>query len=214
MLMLNDIIGMDHKSYNLAESTHLRHLVTNCVVFYTVTCTKFLRIMGRPPKEISTRAEPFAAHPHVFVCSPSHILARTDDIMPAVLEAHPFIVREPGSGTLAALDRFFEQHRITPPVAMELESNEAVKQAVMAGLGVSFLSLHTIKLELDQELLCVLDVVGAPVMRAWNLTYTLGKYLSPTAEAFRYFILERGEPFLISEFQEHHLNLMQNTTKP
>ncbi|MDP2379605.1 MAG: LysR substrate-binding domain-containing protein, partial [Pseudohongiella sp.] len=101
-----------------------------------------------------------------------------------------------------------------PPVAMELESNEAVKQAVMAGLGISFLSLHTIKLELDQELLCVLDVVGAPVMRAWNLTYTLGKYLSPTAEAFRYFILERGERCLISECQEHHLNLMHNTIKP
>ncbi len=51
-------------------------------------------------------------------------------------------------------------------------------------------------------------------MRAWNLTYTLGKYLPPIAEAFRYFIPERGEPFLISEFQEHHLNLMQNTIKP
>ncbi|MDO8275518.1 MAG: LysR substrate-binding domain-containing protein, partial [Serpentinimonas sp.] len=85
-------------------------------------------------------------------------------------------------------------------VVMEMSSNEAIKQAVMAGMGVSFLSLHTIGLELHHGLIARLDVEGTPVVRAWNLVHTLSKVLSPAAEAFRYFILERGESFLAERF--------------
>ncbi len=159
-----------------------------------------IAIMGRPPKELATRAEPFAAHPHVFVAAPDHPLLKSGHESLAALQAYPFIVREQGSGTRAAMEKFFENARFEVKVAMEMSSNESIKQAVMAGMGLSFLSLHTVGLELDNQLIAVLDVEGAPVVRAWNCVHTLSKLLSPAAEAFRYFVLERGEGFLAAQF--------------
>ena len=163
-----------------------------------------IAIMGRPAKELATRAEPFAAHPHVFVAAPDHPLAQTGQCSPAgALRDYGFIMREPGSGTRAALEKFMENARVAPHITMEMASNETIKQAVMAGMGISFLSLHTLGLELENQLLVVLDVEGAPVIRAWNVVNTLSKLLSPAAEAFRYFVLERGESFLAEQFGAH-----------
>ena len=126
-----------------------------------------IAIMGRPPKELATRAEPFAAHPHVFLAAPDHPLAQTGQCNRAqALRDYGFIMREPGSGTRAALEKFMENARVEPPITMEMASNETIKQAVMAGMGLSFLSLHTLGLELKNQLLVVLDVEGAPVIRA------------------------------------------------
>jgi len=113
-----------------------------------------------------------------------------------------FIVREPGSGTRSAMESFFTQARLQPRYNMELQSNDAIKQAVMANLGLGFLSLHTIALELQTHKLCVLPVNGAPLMRAWNVVHTLSKLLSPAAEAFRYFVLEHAETDLAAQFGE------------
>ena len=88
-------------------------------------------------------------------------------------------------------------------VAMQMSSNEAIKQAVMAGMGISLLSLHTLGLELDHGLIAVPEVEGLPVMRRWHVVNNLAKTLSPAAEAFRYFILERGETFLAEQFSRH-----------
>jgi LysR family transcriptional regulator, low CO2-responsive transcriptional regulator len=158
-------------------------------------------VMGRPPRELATRAEPFAAHPHVFVAAPDHPLARHEgELDVESLRPHDFIVREEGSGTRAALEQFLRDARIEPRVAMEMSSNETIKQAVIAGMGVSFLSLHTLELELQHGLVALLEVRGAPVLRAWNVVHTQSKVLSPAAEAFRYFMLERGEAYLASRF--------------
>jgi LysR family transcriptional regulator, low CO2-responsive transcriptional regulator len=166
-----------------------------------------IAIMGRPPKELATRAEPFAAHPHVFVAAIDHPLLEYGHPTVESLRPHSFIVREPGSGTRAAMEKFFETARLEPKVAMEMHSNETIKQAVMAGMGLSFLSLHTVGLELDQRMIALLDVQGTPVLRAWNCVHTLSKLLSPAAEAFRYFVLERGEGFLAEQFGRHvHLS--------
>jgi DNA-binding transcriptional LysR family regulator len=162
-----------------------------------------IAIMGRPPTEMATRAEPFAAHPHVFVAQVGHPLARGETISPRDLQVQPFILREPGSGTRAAMERFFEKARVEPRVSMEMASNETIKQAVMAGMGLSFLSLHTLGLELDNRLIAVIDVEGAPVVRAWNVVHMLSKLLSPAAEAFRYFVLEHGEDHLAQQFVRH-----------
>lgn len=160
-----------------------------------------LAIMGRPPREIATRAEPFAAHPHVIITPPDHALARALGHVPAqTLAKFPFIVREPGSGTRAAMERYFANHRIEPPIAMEMASNESIKQAVMAGLGIAFISLHTIGLERKSDLLATPDVEGLPIVRRWYVVNNLAKVLSPAAEAFRYFVLEHGETFLAKEF--------------
>lgn len=159
-----------------------------------------LAIMGRPPREWATRAEPFALHPHVLVTSTQHAFARMEQVPAAALAGEGFIMRESGSGTRAAAEEFAAAHRVHLRVVMEMSSNEAIKQAVMAGMGLSFLSLHTIGLELQHGLIARLEVEATPVVRAWNLVHTLSKVLSPAAEAFRYFILERGEGFLAARF--------------
>ena len=157
-----------------------------------------MSVMGRPPKEIATRAEAFAAHPLVFVCPPKHRLLDVGRPPVSLLQEQPFIVREHGSGTRAAMAAFFTEHRFEPRITMEMSSNETIKQAVMAGMGLSFLSLHTIGLEVRLGLLRVLDVEGTPIMRTWNIVRLQSKVLSPAAEAFRYFIIERGEAHLLA----------------
>lgn len=166
-----------------------------------------IAIMGRPPKELATRAEPFAAQPHVFVAPLGHPLVRAGSIPIEALRGQSFIVREHGSGTRAALELFFQAAHFDPNITMEMSSNETIKQAVMAGMGLSFLSLHTLGLELDHQMISVLDVEGAPVVRTWNVVHTLSKLLSPAAEAFRYFVLERGETYLAEHFG-HHIPLL------
>ena len=156
-----------------------------------------LTIMGRPPKEIATRAEPFAAHPLVFVCPAKHPLLSAGPVPVSALEGLRFIVREPGSGTRDAMEVFFSERRFVPRITMDMASNETIKQAVIAGMGLSFLSLHTVGLEVRCGLLGVLDIEGAPVMRTWNVVRLQSKVLSPAAEAFRYFILEEGERYLV-----------------
>ncbi|MBK6862844.1 MAG: LysR family transcriptional regulator [Ideonella sp.] len=157
-----------------------------------------LAVMGRPPKELATRAEAFAAHPMVFVASPQHPLVGVGHAPPSALQGQPFIVREIGSGTRAAMEVFFAEHRVEPRITMEMSSNETIKQAVIAGMGLSFLSLHTIGLELRSGLLRVLDIEGTPLMRTWNVVHLQSRVLSPAAEAFRYFIIEHGEAFLVA----------------
>jgi len=159
-----------------------------------------LAIMGRPPRNWPSRAEPFAMHPHVLVTSIEHPFARAEKVPVSALLGEEFIVREPGSGTRAALDEFMDAHQMTPRVVMQMSSNEAIKQAVMAGMGVALLSLHTIGLELDYRLIAAPETEGLPVMRRWHVVNTQAKTLSPAAEAFRYFILENGEAYLAEHF--------------
>jgi DNA-binding transcriptional LysR family regulator len=161
-----------------------------------------LSVMGRPPKEIATRAEAFAAHPLVFVCGSRHPLLALERAPLSTLHGHPFIVRELGSGTRAAMTALFAEHRFEPNITMEMSSNESVKQAVMAGMGLGFLSLHTIGLEARSGLIRVLDIEGSPVMRTWNIVRLQSKLLSPAAEAFRYFVIEHGETYLRAHDEE------------
>jgi DNA-binding transcriptional LysR family regulator len=153
-------------------------------------------VMGRPPREMAMRAEPFAAHPLVFVASPAHPLARLEHVSVDALAAAPFIARNQGSGTRKAMEDFFRERHVVPFVSMETASNETIKQAVMAGMGVSFLSMHTLWLEARSGLLSVLEVEGTPIMRTWNLVHLTSKLLSPAAEAFRYHMLEEAETYL------------------
>jgi LysR family transcriptional regulator, low CO2-responsive transcriptional regulator len=159
-----------------------------------------LAVMGRPPREFATRAEPFAVHPHAVVTAPGHPLTRIGHAPASLLNDFEFIIRETGSGTRAAMEKYFSDHRLQPPVAMEMTSNETIKQAVMAGMGVSFLSLHTVGLEQKAGLIAVPEIEGLPVLKRWYVVNTQAKTLSPAAEAFRYFVLEEGERFLAREY--------------
>jgi DNA-binding transcriptional LysR family regulator len=159
-----------------------------------------LCVMGRPPVDFPNRAEPFAMHPHVLVTAPTHRFAQAESVPATALASEPFIVREPTSGTRSALQEYLDEYRLKPTFVMEMASNEAIKQAVMAGMGISLLSLHTIGLEWKSGLIATPTVEGLPLVRRWNVVHQAGRQLSPAAEAFRYFVLERGEAHLAEVF--------------
>ncbi|HEY6484384.1 MAG TPA: LysR substrate-binding domain-containing protein [Steroidobacteraceae bacterium] len=151
-----------------------------------------LVIMGRPPRELETIAAPFAKHPLVIIAPPQHPLASRRRILLKQLAAQQFIIREEGSGTRASMEHVFRERGVAFRVSMEVSSNETIKQAVMAGMGISFISAHTVGLELAARKLVCLDVVGMPIVRDWFVMHLREKRLSPIAAAFRTFLLEHG----------------------
>jgi len=155
-----------------------------------------LAIIGRPPDDLAITAEAFAEHPHVVIAPPQHPLARRRRIPLGRLASETFIVREPGSGTRGLLERLFASHGLALNVSMEMASNESIKQAVLAGMGVSLLSLHTVGLELETGRLVTLDVEGLPVVRQWHVAHLAQKRLSPVALACKRFLLEEAAAFL------------------
>ena len=159
-----------------------------------------LAIMGRPPDDIEAVAEAFAPHPHVIVAPPGNPLCLKRGMPVKALAKETFISREPGSGTRSAMERFFAQHKIAPEIAMVMASNESIKQAVMAGMGLSFLSSHTIGLECQAGHLVPLDIVGLPVMRRWYVVHLASKRLTPTAEAFKRFVFTEAPKYLEATF--------------
>lgn len=148
-----------------------------------------LAIMGQPPPEADVDAAVFMDNPLVVVAPPQHALARRRAIPLARLQQETFLVREPGSGTRIAMERFFAGRGVVLRTGMELGSNEAIKQAVQAGLGLGLLSRATIEQELALARLVELDVQGLPIMRHWYVVHRRGKRLSAAAEAFRGFLL-------------------------
>lgn len=151
-----------------------------------------LVIMGRPPRELVTVAEPFAKHPLVIIASPNHPLAGKRRIPLQRLGSEKFIIREEGSGTRASMEHVFRERGVPIHVSMEVSSNETIKQAVMAGMGISFISIHTVGLELAAGKLSILNVVGLPLIRDWYVIHLRDKRLSPITAAFRSFLLEQG----------------------
>jgi DNA-binding transcriptional LysR family regulator len=158
-----------------------------------------LAITGRPPEELDVVAMPFARHPHVVVAAADHPLAAKKRIALARVAEEPFLMREQGSGTRGLLERLFAEHGLPLKVGMEMPSNETIKQAAMAGMGVSFLSLHTVALELETKRLAVLDVVGLPVVRDWYVVHLAGKRLSPLADALKRFLVEEAARHLCGQ---------------
>jgi DNA-binding transcriptional LysR family regulator len=168
----------------------------NSVIEQLVANEVDLAIMGRSPQALDTIAESFAQNPHVIIAAPEHPLASRRRISVETVAKETFIVREPGSGTRLAMQQFFEERGVMCQVGMEMASNETIKQAVMAGMGVSFISRHTIELELQTQKLVILDVRGTPVVRQWHVAHLAKKRLSPTAAAFKQFVLTHGRELL------------------
>ena len=151
-----------------------------------------LAIMGRPPRGLNAIASAFAKHPHGIIAPPDHPMAKKKRINLKLLAGENFLIRESGSGTRTSMERVFKDHHVKLASSMELASNETIKQAVMAGLGLSYLSLHTVGLELAAGKLVRLDVIGTPVVREWFVIERKGKILSPLAERFREFLIAKG----------------------
>ena len=151
-----------------------------------------LAIMVRPPQDMDTVNESFAPHPYVIVAPPNHPLVGQKKIPMSILKREPFVVREKGSDTWNSMEDGFGEHLKDINIAMEIKSTETIKQAVIAGMGISFLSAHTIGLELQSNSLEVLDAQGFPVMLNWYVIHRKNKRLPPVALAFKNFLLSDG----------------------
>jgi DNA-binding transcriptional LysR family regulator len=152
-----------------------------------------LSILGAPPEGMEVVATPIADNPLVVLARHDHPLAGKKKISPARVAAEPFILREKGSGTRLATERHFADLGFTLKVRMELGSNEAIKQAIAGGLGISVLSRHTLTLEGETGLIQPLDVQGFPLRRRWYVAYPKGKHLSAVAEAFLDHLLDANK---------------------
>jgi len=152
-----------------------------------------IALMGRPPRDVPVRAAIFGDHPLVIIAPPDHPLARRIDIPKEEVARENFLVREPGSGTRISLDVYFAGVAgWAARPGTEMGSNETIKQAVMAGLGIAFLSAHTIEQELQLGKLAILDVEGMPIRRQWFSVSRLDRSLSPSMHAFSEFLLREG----------------------
>ncbi|MBO0663668.1 LysR substrate-binding domain-containing protein [Jiella sp. MQZ9-1] len=156
-----------------------------------------LALMGRAPTEFPVDAVCFGDHPLVIIADPAHPLAGERDIEPERLLAETIIIREPGSGTRLALEGLFinDLDRLQA-CSVEMGSNETIKQAVMAGLGIAFISAHTIAFEVEMGRLRVLDVRQMPIRRKWYAVCRQERIPAPAERAFKAFLLERGATHL------------------
>jgi DNA-binding transcriptional LysR family regulator len=147
-----------------------------------------MAIMGRPPQDYDVIGTPFMDNPLVIIAPPAHPLAKRKRIALSELAEEPFIVREQDSGTRIAADRFFAEHGIQMIAGMEMSRSEAIKQAVMAELGLGIVSLHTIEMELALKRLVVLKVEDFPILRHWHIVYRNGKRFAAVPKAFKAFV--------------------------
>jgi DNA-binding transcriptional LysR family regulator len=153
-------------------------------------------IMGRPPIGIDMDVHLIGDHPHVIIAPTTHRLARKSGLVLADLANETFLMREPGSGTRGLMEQLFETAGVRPNIGMAMSSNETIKQAVIAGLGIAFISAHTVATELDERRLVTLNVEGLPVVRQWFVLSRKDKVLMPPARAMLEFLSAKGAQFL------------------
>jgi len=149
-------------------------------------------LMGKPPEGQDLESTPFMDNPLVVIAPYAHPLARDKAIPLTRIAEEDFMVREPGSGTRGATEAFFQGSGLRLRAAMEMNKNEAIKQAVEAGLGLAVVSRHTVLQELASRRLRSLDVEGFPIMRQWYLVHRCNKRFSNAASAFAAFILAQA----------------------
>lgn len=156
-----------------------------------------IALTGRPSTDLPAARIPLGAHPYVIIAPPNHPLAGVRAVPKEALIGESFLFREAGSGTRAIFDNFIGDiavHRSS--VDIELGSNETIKQAVMAGLGIALISAHTIAAEVADNRLVCLDIERLPIIRKWFLVHRTDRDLSPVARAFRDFVADRGMHFM------------------
>lgn len=153
-------------------------------------------IMGRPPERVEVEDGVFMENPLVLIAPPNHPFAKEKSIQLNRLEREAFLVREEGSGTRKAMEKFFQQHGIKMKMGMEMSSDEAIKQSVQAGLGLGIMSRDAVQNELNLGLLIMPDVLHFPITRHWHVMHRKGKRLSPIAEAFKDFLLDEAAQIL------------------
>ncbi|MGC9419384.1 MAG: LysR family regulator CbbR [Rhodovulum sp.] len=156
-----------------------------------------LAIMGRPPRVPEVQATVLGPHPHVLIARPDHPLVGQGRLPPELILAEPFVAREDGSGTRILMERFLERlGRGRPARIIELESNETLKQAVMAGLGIALVSRHTVTEELRAGRLSELEAEALPLVRQWFLVHRADTALSAAGRRIHGHIVGQQGTFL------------------
>ncbi|MDY7005439.1 MAG: LysR family transcriptional regulator [Cyanobacteriota bacterium] len=157
-----------------------------------------LYISSQPPEDIPLCSEALMDNPLVLVANKNHPLAGQRNIPIKRLNNEAFIMRESGSGTRQAVQKLFAKHKISVKVRLELGSNEAIKQAIAGGLGISVLSKHTLYCESAEWELTTLDVQNFPIKRQWYVSYLAGKQLSVVAQAFLEYLHEHTQKMAVT----------------
>ena len=212
------IKGVEHGTLTISVASTASHFATRLLAEFAkqhegitisldVTNRKALRrqlennepdlvIMGQPPRGVEVEAEVFMDNPLVMIAPANHPLIGQIKIPLSHFANESFVVRELGSGTRGATQRFFDEYGVPFNTVIEMTSNEAIKQAVEAGLGLGIVSIHTLELELETGRLEILDVEDFPIIRHWYVLQRRGKRLSPAAQAFKAFVLNQAEQFI------------------
>ena len=187
-----------HPGISFDLQIHNRQGLLNCIKQNTAD----LIIMGTTPAELELVTESFMNNPLVIIAPPNHPLCSQKLINLEQLMSNEFVVREEGSGTRNAMRRFFTEHHVQLKTTMEMPNNEAIKQAVSAGLGLGIVSLHTLQQELALKQVNVLNVEKMPIMRIWYIVHHKQKVLSPAMLLFKQFVVEKTQGIWIKKYPE------------
>jgi LysR family transcriptional regulator, low CO2-responsive transcriptional regulator len=222
---LNDLQGLDKGRLSLATTTtakyfvprllgtfHRQHPAIELQLNITNQAEVLARLArneddlyftGRPPQDLDIELRPVLPNPLVVVAASNHPLAQeTKAISLKRMAEEPFILRESGSGTRVIVEQFFAENRLDLNVVMEMSSNEAIKQGIVGGLGISVLSLHTLSLAVAGSPLTCLNVEGFPIQKRWYAVYPKGKQLSHAAQTFLDFLLNEGNQIVAKSLLE------------
>jgi DNA-binding transcriptional LysR family regulator len=148
-----------------------------------------LYVMSVPPIDLDLVDEVFMANPLVVICATANPLTKQKSLSLAELQPQRFILREKGSGTRMAVDNYFKKQKFRPDLRLELGSNEAIKEAVAGGLGISVISSHALRGNVKADGVSILNVSGFPVESHWHIVHPKGKKLSPIASIFKAHLL-------------------------
>jgi LysR family transcriptional regulator for metE and metH len=153
-------------------------------------------VAGRPPEDMAIDRAVIGDNPHIIIGPPGHPLAGKRNVPLARFADETFLLREEGSGTRMLMERLFSEAGLSPNIGMEIGSNETIKQAVMAGLGIALISAHTVAAELEDGRLISFDVPGLPIVRQWFVTKRTERQLLPAAQALWDFFEKRSAEYL------------------
>jgi len=216
--VISELSGLDHGSVSIGMVSTARYFIPDLLVEFKklypsvklqlqVGNREFIveklanleldfALMGQPPEHFSVQSKAIGKHPQIIIAPTSHHLAKKKKISFSELKNEDFLLREAGSGTRAVVDRLFKRSRMQPDSANEFGSNETIKQAVIAGMGIALISAHAVWAELEQKRLLALDVQGLPINRTWYIVKHKNKRLLQSSLLLWDFIVRSGKDFL------------------
>ncbi len=216
--VLDELSGVDHGNASIGVVNPARYFIPNLLVEFKNNYPKIklqlqvgnretivnklenldldFAIMGQPPRQFAVQQEAIGSHPQIIIAATDHEFANQKQLTFSKLKNQDFLLREAGSGTRSVADKLFKKSKFTPESATEFGSNETIKQAVIAGMGIAIISAHTVAAELADKRLVALDVKGLPINRKWYIVKHKNKRLMHSALTLWDYIVEHGNDYL------------------